>query len=127
MFDDAITRVKMVGEMAKSMRPSWLSGATAKLMPLVDGAKSKLLPPLVKSLPAFKMGAPLAIGHAAYAGLKGWRDGDDRCQRCCRRVGWNGDWCHDRLVHCTSIGNIHRRHLGGMLGSYVGNNGETCR
>jgi hypothetical protein len=83
MFDDAITRVKMVGEMAKSMRPSWLSGATAKLMPLVDGAKSKLLPPLVKSLPAFKMGAPLAIGHAAYAGLKGWRDGDDRCQRCC--------------------------------------------
>ncbi|QXE08653.1 MULTISPECIES: phage tail tape measure protein [Pseudomonas] len=121
MFDDAITRVKMVGEMAKSMRPSWLSGATAKLMPLVDGAKSKLLPPLVKSLPAFKMGAPLAIGHAAYAGLKGWRDGDDQAVK-----GAAGELAGTAIgatigsFIAPGIGTFIGGTLGGMLGSYVG-------
>ncbi|KAA8736669.1 phage tail tape measure protein [Pseudomonas koreensis] len=121
MFDDAITRVKMVGEMAKSMRPSWLSGATAKLMPLVEGAKSKLLPPLVKSLPAFKMGAPLAIGHAAYAGLKGWRDGDDQAVK-----GAAGELAGTAIgatigsFIAPGIGTFIGGTLGGMLGSYVG-------
>jgi hypothetical protein len=121
MFDDAITRVKMVGEMAKSMRPSWLNGATAKLMPLVEGAKSKLLPPLVKSLPAFKMGAPLAIGHAAYAGLKGWRDGDDQAVK-----GAAGELAGTAIgatigsFIAPGIGTFIGGTLGGMLGSYVG-------
>jgi TP901 family phage tail tape measure protein len=121
MFDDAITRLKMVGDAAKNLRPEWLKGATAKVMPLVEGAGAKLMPTVAKALPAIKIGAPLALAHAAYTGLKGWREGDDKAVK-----GAAGELAGTAIgatigtFIAPGIGTFIGGTLGGMLGSYLG-------
>ncbi|WP_445179558.1 phage tail tape measure protein [Pseudomonas sp. McL0111] len=121
MFDDAITRLKMVGDAAKNLRPEWLKGATAKVMPLVESASAKLMPTVAKALPAIKIGAPLALAHAAYTGLKGWREGDDKAVK-----GAAGELAGTAIgatigtFIAPGIGTFIGGTLGGMLGSYLG-------
>jgi len=121
MFDDAITRFKMVGDVAKNLRPQWLKGASAKVMPLIEGAGAKLMPMVAKALPAVKIGAPLAIAHAAYTGLKGWREGDDKAVK-----GAAGELAGAAIgaaigtFIAPGIGTFIGGTLGGIAGSYLG-------
>ncbi|MGP6420665.1 phage tail tape measure protein [Pseudomonas putida] len=121
MFDDALTRLRMLGDVAKNMRPEWLKGAAAKIMPLAEGASARLAPYAAKALPAVKIGAPLAIAHAAYTGLKGWREGDDQAVK-----GAAGELAGTAIgatigtFIAPGIGTFIGGTLGGIIGSYVG-------
>jgi TP901 family phage tail tape measure protein len=126
MFDDALTRFRMVGDVVKSAMPSRLSGAGAKVMSLAEGLGGKLMPSVVKALPAIKLGAPLAIAHAAYKGLKGWREGDDKAVK-----GAAGELAGTAIgatigtFIAPGIGTFIGGTLGGIIGSYVGEHQAT--
>ncbi len=126
MFDDALTRFRMVGDVVKSAMPSRLSGAGAKVMSLAEGLGSKLMPSVVKALPAIKVGAPLAIAHAAYKGLKGWREGDDKAVK-----GAAGELAGTAIgatigtFIAPCFGTFIGGTLGGIIGSYMGEHQAT--
>ncbi|MCX4218044.1 MULTISPECIES: phage tail tape measure protein [Pseudomonas] len=121
MLDDALTRFRMVGDVVKSAMPSRLSGAGAKVMSLAEGLGARLMPSVVKALPVIKVGAPLAIAHAAYTGLKGWREGDDKAVK-----GAAGELAGTAIgatigtFIAPGIGTFIGGTLGGIAGSLLG-------
>jgi TP901 family phage tail tape measure protein len=122
LFDDIKTGFKLFTDgLGNSQMASRLKGPVAKLMPLVEGVGAKVMPKIAHALPAVKVGAPLAIAHAAYSGLKGWREGDDQAVK-----GAAGELAGTAIgatigtFIAPGIGTFLGGTLGGMLGSYVG-------
>lgn len=122
LFDDIKTGFKLFTDgLGNSQMASRLKGPVAKLMPLVESVGAKVMPKIAHALPAVKVGAPLAIAHAAYSGLKGWREGDDQAVK-----GAAGELAGTAIgatigtFIAPGIGTFLGGTLGGMLGSYVG-------
>ena len=122
LFDDIKTGFKLFADgLGNSEMASRLKGPVAKLMPLVESVGAKVMPKIAQALPAVKLGAPLAIAHAAYTGLKGWREGDDQAVK-----GAAGELAGTAIgatigtFIAPGIGTFLGGTLGGMLGSYVG-------
>lgn len=122
LFDDIKMSFKLFTDgLGNSEMVSRLKGPVAKLMPLVESAGAKVMPKIAQALPAVKLGAPLAIAHAAYAGLKGWREGDDQAVK-----GAAGELAGTAIgatigtFIAPGIGTFLGGTLGGMLSSYVG-------
>jgi TP901 family phage tail tape measure protein len=99
-----------------------IKSTAAKVLPAVRSAGAKVMPMLSRAAPIVgKVAAPLMIAHAAYKGLKGWREGDDKA------VGAaTGELAGTAIgaavgslflpVVGTAIGGV----LGGLAGSYLG-------
>jgi hypothetical protein len=122
LFDDIKMGFKLFTDgLGNSEMVSRLKGPVAKLMPLVESVGAKVMPKIAQALPAVKLGAPLAIAHAAYTGLKGWREGDDQAVK-----GAAGELAGTAIgatigtFIAPGIGTFLGGTLGGMLGSYVG-------
>ncbi|QXH74220.1 phage tail tape measure protein [Pseudomonas atacamensis] len=122
LFDDIKMGFKLFADgLGNSEMVSRLKGPVAKLMPLVESVGAKVMPKIAQALPAVKLGAPLAIAHAAYTGLKGWREGDDQAVK-----GAAGELAGTAIgatigtFIAPGIGTFLGGTLGGMLGSYVG-------
>lgn len=122
LFDDIKTGFKLFTDgLGNSQMASRLKGPVAKLMPLVESVGAKVMPKIAHALPAVKVGAPLAIAHAAYSGFKGWREGDDQAVK-----GAAGELAGTAIgatigtFIAPGIGTFLGGTLGGMLGSYVG-------
>lgn len=114
-------KVGVLGGKAVSGASSLMSGATARVMPMVENLGARIMPTVAKALPVLKVGAPLAIAHAAYAGLKGWREGDDKAVK-----GAAGELAGSAIgatigtFIAPGIGTFIGGTLGGYLGSYLG-------
>lgn len=122
LFDDIKMGFKLFTDgLGNSEMVSRLKGPVAKLMPLVESVGAKVMPKIAQALPAVKLGAPLAIAHAAYTGLKGWREGDDQAVK-----GAAGELAGTAIgatigtFIAPGIGTFLGGTLGAMLGSYVG-------
>ncbi len=122
LFDDIKMGFKLFADrLGNSEMTSRLKGPVAKLMPLVESVGAKVMPKIAQALPAVKLGAPLALAHAAYSGLKGWREGDDQAVK-----GAAGELAGTAIgatigtFIAPGIGTFIGGTLGAMLGSYVG-------
>ncbi len=122
LFDDIKMGFKLFADrLGNSDMASRLKGPVAKLIPLVESVGAKVMPKIAQALPAVKLGAPLALAHAAYSGLKGWREGDDQAVK-----GAAGELAGTAIgatigtFIAPGIGTFIGGTLGAMLGSYVG-------
>ncbi|WP_166220866.1 phage tail tape measure protein [Pseudomonas atagonensis] len=121
LFDDVKVGFKLWGDGAASKLAPLTRGPVARLMPMVESVGARVMPSVAKALPAIKIGAPLAIAHAAYTGLKGWREGDDKAVK-----GAAGELAGTAIgatigtFIAPGIGTFIGGTLGGMFGSYLG-------
>lgn len=122
LFDQVKIGLKLWGDdIAGSKLGSKLTGPAAKLASLAEGVGARAMPSIAKAMPFVKVGAPLAIAHAAYTGLKGWREGDDKAVK-----GAAGELAGTAIgatigtFIAPGIGTFIGGTLGGMLGSYLG-------
>ncbi|WP_339494429.1 phage tail tape measure protein [Pseudomonas sp. RA_105y_Pfl2_P56] len=122
LFDQVKIGVKLwADDIAGSKLSSRLKGPVAKLAPLAESLGAKVMPSVAKALPFVKVGAPLAIAHAAYSGLKGWREGDEKAVK-----GAAGELAGTAIgatigtFIAPGIGTFIGGTLGAMLGSYLG-------
>ncbi|WP_095188867.1 phage tail tape measure protein [Pseudomonas sp. Irchel 3E19] len=120
-IDNAKIGLEMWADKIGSWTPRSIEKIAARQVPAVQRLGGSLLPRLASAMPAVKAGAPLAIVSAAYTGLKGWREGDDKAVK-----GAAGELAGTAIgatigsLIAPGIGTFIGGTLGGMLGSYVG-------
>lgn len=120
-IDNAKIGLEMWADKIGSWTPRSIGKIAARQVPAVQRLGGSLLPRLASAMPAVKAGAPLAIVSAAYTGLKGWREGDDKAVK-----GAAGELAGTAIgatigsLIAPGIGTFIGGTLGGMLGSYVG-------
>lgn len=124
LIDNAKIGLEMWADKIGSWTPRSIEKMAARQVPAVQRLGASLMPRLAQAMPALKLGAPLALAHAAYTGLKGWREGDDQAVK-----GAAGELAGTAIGAAigTFIAPGIGTYIGGAVGSYLGQKwGETA-
>lgn len=98
-----------------------IKGAASNVVPMIKNAGSKVTPLLARAAPLARFAVPLTVAHAAYKGLKGWREGDNQAV-----AGATGELAGTAIgavvgsLFLPGIGTAIGGVVGGAIGSFLG-------
>jgi TP901 family phage tail tape measure protein len=99
-----------------------IKSTAAKVLPAVRSAGANVMPMLSRAMPLVsKVAAPLMVAHAAYTGLKGLREGDDKAVGSAKgELAGTAIGAFLGSLILPGVGTAIGSVVGGLAGSYLG-------